>query len=448
MMRFLQILRRYFFPIFLPLSAVTSIVIHQVYYPSTKPIILINILLLTINLLEFTPLLIDRSANKVLHLIGVGFISILAFWFNISIGGIPTPLSDLKSFIDSVCGLWVSILVIELACLYLRYISLYRKLIPEWNFTGSKDGEMPLDSSMGNESSASASRKTGSSEKKIPAYSNIIISKEAAFSKANKCLVGFAVVITILPFVNQIPLALKDWMGSVREIDRLIYGDKVDVNPAPIALLLYLLGLFAIFIAIVVGIKLVQYILIGYLTQNSQSDFFEQYGTPIVVLVVAGALIFAIRNNQASANDSLWTNAATLLCYVTDLFTYMIVIIVAIISLLVAFETIRLVLNQCTKQGTLLKSSMQLLFILIVQYAVGLLMGILRILALRDVIESLLLFFLPDLDQSVEPRVKRVFDTGLKHEVQKVTSDMHITQSKWKQQRKSPPRHRVIRRRR
>ncbi|MFQ7397767.1 MAG: hypothetical protein ACLRNW_08105 [Neglectibacter sp.] len=64
---------------------------------------------------------------------------------------------------------------------------------------------------------------------------------------------------------------------------------------------------------------------------------------------------------------------------------------------MVAFEAIRLVLKQCLQHGSLLKISMRLIFVLIVQYSMGLLMGVLRMFALRSVLESLLLFFLPDL---------------------------------------------------
>lgn len=40
---------------------------------------------------------------------------------------------------------------------------------------------------------------------------------------------------------------------------------------------------------------------------------------------------------------------------------------------------------------------MRLIFVLIVQYSMGLLMGVLRMFALRSVLESLLLFLPPDL---------------------------------------------------
>lgn len=463
MTRFLQILRRYIFPLLPTLCAVALIVIQQTYYPFTHPIVLINILLLTMNLLEFAPLLISRSVNSVLHLSGTGFIAILAFLFNIEVGGISTPLSDFKAFLDSVCGLWTAILIVELVCLYRHFVSSRRGMAPEQSFTGTNTGETSSGGSTGSGSVDNASGRNRVLGQSGPPASNRNMSLDTALGIANKYLIIYALAAVLLPFANWALLEQSGWMTSVRAIDQLIYGNKIRANNAAVLLLLYLLALFVIFIAVIVGINIVKYVLARHLSHNSQDDFFEQYSTPIVVLVVAGAVVLAIRGTTTGEDTgglwtdaatlvedtgSLWADAATLLGYITNLFAYMLAIIVAIIALLVAFETIRLVLNQCTKRGSLLKGSMQLVFILIVQYAMGLLMGVLRIFALRDVIESLLLFFLPDLDQSVEPEVKQVLDAGLKREVRQVSRDMHITQTKWEHQRQKPSGYRIVRKRR
>lgn len=69
---------------------------------------------------------------------------------------------------------------------------------------------------------------------------------------------------------------------------------------------------------------------------------------------------------------------------------------------------------------------MHLVFVLIVQYTVGLLTGILRVFAIRDVIESILLFFMPDLEDSIEPKLNKVFRQALKNEVESIAEDADV----------------------
>ena len=472
MTRFLQIFHRYIFPLLSPLVAAILVIIQQVYYPSTNPAILINILLLAMNLIEFVPLLLDRSANRVLHLIGIGFVAILAFQFNIVVGGVSTPLSDFKSFLDSMCGLWTAILAVELFCLYLQYIGFdygmsqdqsslsantgvaSSEVGAEHESSGNTDGTSPEDSAEHESANNPYIANMDTRQTPVSGQSRNIPQKVAS-AKANIYLFLYALAAFSLPFTNGGLFKESGWMDSVRAIDELIYGNNTYSDSA--ALLLYLLSLFVIFIAGVVGITIVKYALARYFSgSSSREDFFEQYSTPIIILAVGGALVLSIRANisdnsgpvAGDGGEGAFPDALVMLSYVTSLFGYMLCIIVVIIALLVAFETIRLVLKQCTSKGTLLKGSMQLIFVLIVQYAMGLLMGILRIFALRDVIESLLLFFLPDLDQSVEPEVKQVLRTGLKREVRRVASDMQITQTNWGHQRQRRSRCRVLRKRR
>lgn len=112
------------------------------------------------------------------------------------------------------------------------------------------------------------------------------------------------------------------------------------------------------------------------------------------------------------------TDGYQLVGFVSSLFGYALGILVGIIAVMVAFEAIRLVLKQCLQHGSLLKISMRLIFVLIVQYSMGLLMGVLRMFALRSVLESLLLFFLPDLGDSLEPEVTQVMNEALEREIE------------------------------
>lgn len=469
--RFWETFHRHIFPFLPPLVAIASIIIQQIYYPAIESTISINILLLVVNLVEFFPFLY-RSTNRILHLIGVALIIILAFIFNIQVGGVSSPLSNFKAFMDSICGLWVVLLILEVLSLQFAYLAHNTSPDPS-RPRGDNDetlispgssrntDERPMEYVLGSETSVGTNEANGPLRENTPSANNRdrtqttsdIISK----SKANLFLVVFAIIAILLPFASWASFEQSSWMQSVRAITKFIFGNAVDKNNVAVVLLLYLLGLFVIAIAVIVGITIVRYVLARYLSHNSsQEDFFEEYSTPIIILVVAGALVLAIRSSSVAASttsstdslESSWHGMSLVLGYITSLFAYMLCIIVAIIALLVAFETIRLVLKQCMKRGSLLKGSMQLIFALIVQYAMGLLTGILRIFALKDVIESLLLFFLPDLEQSIEPDVKQVLDTALKREVKQIAEDMGIAQPFWKHQRQRRSGCRIVRKRR
>ena len=440
MKKIIQILRQFILPLLPPLCVAVLIVVQQIYYPNTRTIILVNIIMLVFNLLEFAPLLIDKTLNSALHLICIGFIVIMACLFNIIVGGTPTPFFDFRSFFDSLCGLWIVLFIVELIVFGLCSFKQKNVISTERTYINFDDGEKPSINHAGNISHKEPSEGTEGLKR----------SNQDTLKLMAKLLIGYFIVILFLPFANWKNFEQSKWLQSVRAIDKLIYGKEGITRSIPGELFLYMLGLFVVFIALIVGLTVVKYALAKYIANDTQNDFFDQYSTPIVVLAIAGAVILTIRQENANpdGNDFNFENITGLLGYVSSLFSYMIAIIVAIIALLVAFETIRLVLKQCTKPGSLLKGAMQLIFILIVQYTMGLLMGLLQIFALRGVIESLLLFFLPDLDQSIEPEVKQVLDLGLKNEVRQASDNMEVVKIKRTHQKARPSGYRIIKKRR
>lgn len=79
-------------------------------------------------------------------------------------------------------------------------------------------------------------------------------------------------------------------MASATVIAELIFGDIIDDKFPAVMILLYLLGLFVVFIGVLVFCLIARYFLIKYFAQGtSQNGFFKEYSTPIIVLAVAGA---------------------------------------------------------------------------------------------------------------------------------------------------------------
>ena len=170
-------------------------------------------------------------------------------------------------------------------------------------------------------------------------------------------------------------------------------GDSEFLNHSNIiALVFYALALFALFFTGIVIFAIARYVLKRFSGNGDRPNFFDEYGTSVVILIMIVPFLLSVQQ--------VGTDGYQLVGFVSSLFGYTLGILVGIIAVMVAFEAIRLILKQCLQHGSLLKISMRLVFVLIVQYSMGLLMGVLRMFALRSVLESLLLFFLPDLGDS------------------------------------------------
>ena len=428
----------YLIPILPPLYAMILLFLQRAYFPTAEQILpantfflLINILFLLLNLIEFI-MLVRRNYSRTFCTISILFVVLLAFEFNFHIGTIPSPLADFKEFLNGYGGMWTGLLLVELV--YMLAVQYYEKRATSRSGVVNYIQE-PTDDTAESSLQNDGTSHTGKSEgrrKTLPHESGNEIS---LFAK-----IVFAVYASgaiILPFMNWSHISDSRWISSIKEIDIFLYGASNVGENKSLQFLMYLIGLFVICVAVFIVFIFINYILVKFFSQNSnQNNFFEEYSTPIIILVVAGAIFLSIRTGSlestgASSGEEpqMWDAVTHAINFIASTFSYILCIIVTIIALLVAFETIRLVLQQCVKRGSLLKGSMRLIFIIILQYTMGLLMGILRFFALRDVIESLILFFMPDLDDSVEPEVKRVFNTALRHEVHQVSKEVKSSSS-------------------
>ena len=54
-----------------------------------------------------------KSTEKSVAIAAAGFITLMAFVFNTCVAGIPTPLSDTGIFMNSLCGMWVLVAVVQ-----------------------------------------------------------------------------------------------------------------------------------------------------------------------------------------------------------------------------------------------------------------------------------------------------------------------------------------------
>ena len=88
----------------------------------TPATVVLNIILLGLNLLLFVPLVRNAgkaaaysgdTVDRVLQWVGLVFVSLLGFLYNIFFYGVPSPLSDFQQFFNSMCGLWTVAILME-----------------------------------------------------------------------------------------------------------------------------------------------------------------------------------------------------------------------------------------------------------------------------------------------------------------------------------------------
>ena len=161
------------------------------------------------------------------------------------------------------------------------------------------------------------------------------------------------------------------------------------------------------------------YLITRHRGQGSEQTFFEEYATPITLLIVVGTGVLAV----GKVNFDNGFNGIDL---IDKLFTCMLLIFFCFITLFFVFLSTRQVLKQCTEKGSLLKTSMHLVFVIITEYTMGLLTGILRIFAVRGIIEDLLLFFMPGLEDSIGPKVNNVLKKALDDEVEEISETSKV----------------------
>lgn len=97
-----------------PLTAAVVLLCQQMASSNPSGVVTVNILLLVLNFFSYVWLLRgEKSTEKSVAIAAAGFITLMAFVFNTCVAGIPTPLSDTGIFMNSLCGMWVLVAVVQ-----------------------------------------------------------------------------------------------------------------------------------------------------------------------------------------------------------------------------------------------------------------------------------------------------------------------------------------------
>lgn len=116
--------------------------------------------------------------------------------------------------------------------------------------------------------------------------------------------------------------------------------------------------------------------------------FFAAYQTPIAVLLVFSAVLFALTNGNMNLPG------------ITKTWEFLLLVILVILLLLAAVELVRIVLDQCIEPGSLLKKLIYLVFVAVSKFLIELILGVITNFRIQMAVSSILALVFPDPDES------------------------------------------------
>lgn len=131
---------------------------------------------------------------------------------------------------------------------------------------------------------------------------------------------------------------------------------------------------------------------------SESKNFLEEYDTAIAVLAVFTALMFALGSSESPFVD------------LTDKWTTLFTVILFILVIFVSVEIVRLVVEQIGQKNSLLKQLVRLIFVAILEFLTGLLLGVIINFQIEKVISSLLTMMFPKEELSFANKVQEKFN--------------------------------------
>lgn len=131
---------------------------------------------------------------------------------------------------------------------------------------------------------------------------------------------------------------------------------------------------------------------------TERKNFLEEYDTAIAILTVFTALLFAFGTSNSPIFD------------LTNKWTILITSILFILIVFVSVEIVRLVVEQIGQKNSLLKRLVRLIFVAILEFLAGLLLGVVINFRIEQVISSLLYMMFPQEELSFTSKIQEKFN--------------------------------------
>lgn len=236
----------------------------------------------------------------------------------------------------------------------------------------------------------------------------------ALFFKKAKTLAIFvasslmAVLFLVIPYSQNLQSIAFNWLDAVDELATQIkiipLDNKDEFFPAFANYLIFYIFLIVAIWMIVFLCRYVYKILTRSRKEEKEQNraerknFLEEYDTAIAVLTVFTALLFAFGTSGSSFFD------------LTNKWTTLITVILLILIVFVSIEIVRLVVEQIGQENSLLKRLVRLIFVAILEFLAGLLLGVIINFQIEKVISSLLFMIFPQEELSFTSKIQEKFN--------------------------------------
>lgn len=242
-------------------------------------------------------------------------------------------------------------------------------------------------------------------------YWESVIASIAKGTKSSGAVVAIVVMgglFLVIPYSEKLQSIAFNWFDAVGELASLINIVPLQKQGSFFQKFAnYVIFYIFLIIAIWLVIFLCQYVY-GILTKSKKGEkethnvrgvnFFEEYDTAIAILTVFTAVMFAFGNSGSPFNG------------LTDKWTILFTVILFILIVFVSVEVVRLVVEQIGQKNSLLKQLIQLIFIAILEFFVGLVLGVIISFEIEKTISSLLSIMFPQDGLSFKNKVQKKFN--------------------------------------
>lgn len=212
-----------------------------------------------------------------------------------------------------------------------------------------------------------------------------------------------------LPFLGQIISVFDGWLKKVETLVHSLGGKELEGQGA---LLYYLL----FFIVVVVSILTAIYFIYCFVskkqkTQNENGFQFIDYVTPAAIFLVFAAMLFVMTEGifDFSNIESTWKAE--------------VVVILFILVAFMAFEIVRIILEQLATHHSLLKKLIRLVFVVILNFLVGLVLEVFTSINIKSLFSSILAILLPDDNDSLKKCINYILEKMFLKEVNNIDKE-------------------------
>lgn len=216
-------------------------------------------------------------------------------------------------------------------------------------------------------------------------------------------------IFLFLPFLGQIISVFDGWLKKVETLVHSLGGKELEGQGA---LLYYLL----FFIVVVVSILTAIYFIYCFVskkqkTQNENGFQFIDYVTPAAIFLVFAAMLFVMTEGifDFSNIESTWKAE--------------VVVILFILVAFMAFEIVRIILEQLATHHSLLKKLIRLVFVVILNFLVGLVLEVFTSINIKSLFSSILAILLPDDNDSLKKCINYILEKMFLKEVNNIDKE-------------------------